>query len=137
MNRRPGPLPDPSVARSSGLPWAVLLCSLILSSGCTRLTIHQADGTVSSRTAFGVVNLETQPARQPQIVKIDGVGLAIVNGSAVVGYHSANMAILPTDDCRVVVWVDPDTSIESLKDLLAGDSRFCDVGPGASALASE
>lgn len=115
----------------------MLLGSLLLGAACTRVTIHQADGTVSSRTELGLVNLETRPATQPQIVEIDGFGVTTLNGAAVIGYHSSNMAILPIDDCRVVVWVDRDADQDRIEDLLAGDSRFCDVGPGAKTLASE
>lgn len=120
-----------------GFLWPMLLGSLLLGTACTRVTVHQADGTVSSRTAWGLVNLETRPATQPQIVKIDGFGVTTLNGAAVIGYHSTNMAILPIDDCRVVVWIGRNADPNRMTDLLAGDSRLCDVGPGAKTLASE
>ena len=77
--------------------WAVL-------SGCTQVTIIGADGEVTMENGIGIIKLETHPGRLPQIIRSTGFGIVTLNGGVTIGYHSSDIAILPTDDCRIVVW---------------------------------
>jgi len=110
------------------------LCLLALGAGgCTRVTVQGGDGAVRSQSGFGVIRLDTRPGAVPQIVDVEGFGVVSQNGGLTIGYVRSNYAILPTDDCRVVVWIDRDTPPPAFLDGLAakGDT-VCLAGPGVS-----
>ncbi|WPZ33110.1 hypothetical protein T8K17_17925 [Thalassobaculum sp. OXR-137] len=110
--------------------------TLIAATACAQVTIQSGDGSVSQATRFGIVSIETAPGRLPQIVELRGVGLIGQNGGITLGYLSSTMAVLPVDDCRIVVWIDPDTLLDGtlpapLRNLLATRPDVCAVGPAA------
>ena len=109
--------------------------ALFVGSACAQVTIHAGDGSVTQDTRFGVVSIEPRPGTTAQIVELRAFGLSGQNGGLTLGYLSSTMAVLPADDCRVVVWVEragaaPAAAVT--KELLGGRTDICTVGPGAN-----
>jgi hypothetical protein len=102
-----------------------------LSAGCTRIVVHEGDGAVRIEDEIGFVRLTTRPGRQPQIIRSEGLGIISRDGAMTIGYFSSDMAVLPRDDCRIVVWLEKDTVPELLDEILARGEPICPVGPGA------
>jgi len=105
--------------------------ALLVSAGCTRIVVHEGDGDVRIEDRFGVVRLTTQPGRQPQVIQTKGFGVNFRDGATTIGYFSSDMAVLPLEDCRIVVWLDEDTSLEILSEITARGEPVCAIGPGA------
>ncbi len=118
--------------------WAVFCLLLLAATGCTRVTVRSGDGEVHTENGFGIIRLDTRPGKLPQIVDLEGFGLVSQNGGLTLGYARSNHAILPTGDCRIVVWLDRDTPPPAFLDELAakGDT-VCLAGPGISKLGEE
>lgn len=106
----------------------------ILAAGCTRTVIYEADGNVRVENGFGVTRLTAQPGAQPQIIQSSGLGINAREGALSVGYFSASTAVLPTDDCHIVVWLDKNSSPTVIAELKALGDSVCPVGPGAQTL---
>lgn len=102
-----------------------------LSTGCTRIVVHEGDGKVRTENGIGIVRLTTQPGRQPQIIQSQGLGIIARDGATTIGYFSSDMAVLPRDDCRIVIWLEEDTVPELLDEIMARGEAICPVGPGA------
>lgn len=110
---------------------ALLTVALLGLAACAQVTIHAGDGSVYQATRFGILSITPQPGTTAQIVDLEGIGLVGQNGSMTLGYASSSTALLPMDDCRVVVWVEQATSAPTtLATLLDGRPEICDVGPG-------
>lgn len=109
--------------------WGIALLTGAL-LGCTQVTIHTGDGSVSQTTRLGILSITPQPGTTAQIVDLEGIGLVGQNGGMTLGYASSSTALLPMEDCRVVVWVEQATSAPTaLATLLDGRPEICDVGP--------
>lgn len=108
----------------------MVLC-LALAAGCTRIVVREGDGEVRIEDGIGIVRLTTLPGRQPQIIQSDGLGLMLRDGAMTIGYFSADMALLPPDDCRIVVWLDETVPPELLNEILVPGEPICPIGPGA------
>ena len=120
-------------ARYIGI-WLAIGIFPILVAGCTRTVIYQADGEVQVQNRFGVTHLMTQPGTLPQIIQTDGLGISSREGALSIGYFSAEVAVLPIDDCRIVVWLDKDATSTVREELKALGDSVCVVGPGAQKL---
>ena len=103
----------------------------VLSPGCTRIIVHEGDGSVRVESGIGIVRLTTQPGRQPQMIESDGIGIFIRDGAMSIGYFSSDLVMLPLNDCRIVVWVDENTPPELLEMIPAKGESICLIGPGA------
>lgn len=114
------------------------ICALLpIAGGCTQVTVHSGDGTVSERLRFGVISLAPVPRTTPQIVDLRGFGLFAQNGSMTLGYVSSSTAALPATDCRFVVWIDDVTAAPAqISALVDGRSDLCTVGPGTAPLST-
>lgn len=95
------------------------------------MIIHQADGEVQVRNAAGVIGLTTHPGTQPQMIQTTGFGAISRDGGLTIGYFNADAALLPTGDCRIVVWLDENQPHEVVDKLKALGDSLCSVGPGA------
>lgn len=116
---------------SPAMPAALALLAVL--SGCAQVTIRSGDGTVVESSRLGILSLETKPGTTAQLVDLRGVGVVSQNGGVTLGYLASRHALLPTTDCRIVIWVD-EGAVEqprALQDLLANRSDICAVGPGA------
>ena len=114
--------------------WGTALpaCALMGMTACAQVTIQACDGSVTQNTRFGFLSIEPRPGRTAQIIDLQGIGLIGHNGGLTLGYLAASTAVLPTGDCRVVIWIDDtETAPAALADLLGGTSDLCAVGPGA------
>lgn len=99
--------------------------------GCTSIAVNNADGTVRTENGVGIIHVNTDPGRLPQIINLEGFGFVTQNGAITLGYAKSNYAVLPSDDCRVVVWLDEHSaSNEMLEGLAAAGEDICLVGPG-------
>lgn len=101
---------------------------------CTQITVYSGDGTVASRSEFGIVRLDTEPGHLPQVVESRSFGLVLQGGGFTLGYRSDSVAIIPHDDCRLVVWIAADSSPDTVTGLAKDSDRLCLVGPGATQL---
>lgn len=113
---------------------STVLAMVLAAGGCTQVTVHAGDGTVSTHAALGVMQIDLGPGRRPQVVETAGLGLLVHDGGFTVGYRTSSVAMLPPDDCRLVVWVGADASPAALESLLADSDRLCLAGPGAGLL---
>lgn len=111
---------------------ACLLALLV--AGCTNTVIYEADGEVRVERGFGITRLTAQPGAQPQIIQSSGLGINSRDGALSIGYFSADTAVLPVDDCRIVVWLDNEPSPAALAQLKALGGSVCTLGPGAQTL---
>ncbi len=111
--------------------WLLAGVLAVVSAGCTRIVVHEGDGDVRIEDRFGIVRLTNQPGRQPQIIQTEGFGVISRDGSMTIGYFSSDMAVLPLNDCRIVVWLDEDTSLEMLSEITARGEQVCAIGSGA------
>lgn len=101
-------------------------------AGCTQIEIHQADGSVMVERDFGFANVSTVPGRLPQIVQSRGLGIRSGNGGVTIGWFDEETAILPPDDCRIVVWVREKLSADMVSALNSKENPVCFVGPGST-----
>lgn len=110
------------------------ICALLpIAGGCTQVTVHSGDGTVSERLRFGVISLAPVPRTTPQIVDLRGFGLYAENGRVTLGYVSSSTAALPATDCRLVLWIEDGTTAPAeIAALLDGTPDLCAVGPGTA-----
>ena len=108
-----------------GGKWVVRVALCAVVSGCTQITVIGADGEVTTEIGFGIAKIETDPGRLPQIVRSTGFGIISRDGGVTIGYHSAEIAILPTDDCRIVVWLEEGQSPETLKQITEQNEDVC------------
>ena len=109
----------------------MIMVSAAISPGCTRLVVHEGDGDVRIESGIGIVQLESEPGRQPQIIQSEGLGVMLRDGGITFGYFSSDIALLPIDDCRIVVWLDENTSPELLLKVSEIGDSVCSLGPGA------
>lgn len=42
-----------------------------------------------------------------------------------IGYHASDIALLPSDDCRIVVWLEEGQSLEAIQDIVAENDDIC------------
>jgi hypothetical protein len=103
----------------------------VLSPGCTRIIVHEGDGNVRVDSGIGIIRLTTQPGRQPQMIQAEGMGIFIRDDAMSIGYFSSDLVMLPLNDCRIVVWVDENTTPELLEIISAQGESICLIGPGA------
>ena len=103
----------------------------LLAAGCTQITVHEADGQVRFEERLGFVQLHTQPGRAPQIIQARGLGVITHEDDVTIGYYDSDLTVLPTDDCRIIAWIDNDTSLEAIKEITALGDTVCLTGPGA------
>ena len=108
-----------------GRKWSVLMALWTVFSGCTQVTVVGADGEVTTDYGIGIIKLETHPNRRPQIIRSTGIGIISRDGGVTIGYHASDIAILPTDDCRIVVWLEEGQSPEILKQIAAQNDDVC------------
>ena len=57
--------------------------------------------------------------------------IAARDGAMSIGYFSSDLVMLPPNDCRIVVWVDENTTPELLEMISAQGESICMIGPGA------
>ena len=113
-------------------PFLLLVGMLaVLSPGCARIVVHEGDGNVRVDSGIGIVRLTTQPGRQPQMIESEGMGILFRDGAMSIGYFSPDLVMLPPNDCRIVVWVDENTTPELLEMISAQGESICMIGPGA------
>ena len=103
----------------------------LLAAACTQVVVHESDGKVRVENGIGIVQLTTYPGRQPQVIQSQGLGLTVRDGAVTLGYFSADMAVLPIDDCRIVIWFDEDASPQSISAMIGEADGICTLGPGA------
>lgn len=75
--------------------------------GCSSLTVLAGDGSVTVERRFGFLNVTPVPGRTPLVLRSTALGLQSGPFGQVVGYSSAEVTMLPPDDCRIVVIVEP------------------------------
>ncbi len=80
---------------------------------------------------FGITWVTARPGRGPQIVQSSGLGIGAYDGSLSIGYFDLDAAVLPLDDCRIVVWLEANPSAAALAQLDALGGQVCTLGPGA------
>lgn len=112
------------MAKCSG-KWFLLMALWPVLLGCTQVTVVGADGEVTMENGVGIIKLETHPNRRPQIIRSTGFGIISSNGGVTIGYHTSDIAILPTDDCRIVVWLEEGQSLEILEQITAQSDDVC------------
>lgn len=114
------------------------VCALLpIAAGCTQVTVHSGDGTVSERLRFGAISLALIPRTTPQIVDLRGFGLHAQNGRVTLGYVASSTAALPATDCRLVLWIDDGAAaLAEIAALLDGTPDLCAVGPGTAPLST-
>lgn len=110
---------------------AVAAAAALLAGACTQANIYQADGTVEVVNGFGVMRVSPQPGTKPQVVETKGVGIVAGQDSVKVGYFKSEVAALPLDDCRIVVWMNEQSSKELAAEIRRLGAGVCTVGPGA------
>lgn len=115
----------------NALPVGALPAGALLALvGCTQVTVHAGDGSVSEAIRFGIVSVRPHPGTTAQIVDLQGVGLVAQNGGLTLGYLSSSVALLPADDCRVVIWNEPGQAPPAaLTRLLEDPAALCPQGP--------
>lgn len=108
---------------------AVVGLAASLAAGCTNVTIYEGDGSIRTEQGVGQVDVQADPQGQPQVIEVETFGLGLFNGEMTLGYRSSRLAILPLEDCRIVVWVDETTSTDAVRELVdqMGDDA-CIVG---------
>ncbi len=112
------------MAKCSG-KWFLLMALWPVLLGCTQVTVVGADGEVTMENGVGIIKLETHPNRRPQIIRSTGFGIISSNGGVTIGYHTSDIVILPTDDCRIVVWLEEGQSLEILEQITAQSDDVC------------
>lgn len=116
--------------REAGLPRqtitaGALVLVLLAAAGCTSITIHDATGETKVRSHFGIVQLEPAAEGHGRVVDVESIGIALAEKDFVLGYHSASYAQLPTDDCRVVAWIENAEGLAALEKQAAAMPGLC------------
>ena len=94
-------------------------------SACTQVKVYDADGNTKVKYGFGIVKIILDPVEAPQILSVQGLGLTNSPQGTALGYHSMDLAALPENDCRLVIWVDKNTDFERWADLLSNMEDAC------------
>jgi uncharacterized protein YceK len=121
MQRREAGLPRQTITAGA------LVLVLLTAAGCTSITIHDATGETKVSSHFGIVQIEPAAEGQGQgrVVEIESIGIALAETDFVLGYHSASYAQLPTDDCRVVAWIENAEGLAALEKQAAAMPGLC------------
>ncbi|WP_422021652.1 hypothetical protein [Pyruvatibacter mobilis] len=101
----------------------VLVVAAHMAASCTTVTIHDSAGGTRVSSHFGIVDIAPAAEGQGRVVEVESIGMAFAEKDFVLGYHAASYAQLPTDDCRVIAW------IENADDLAALEQQAADL-PG-------
>ncbi|MDX1423413.1 MAG: hypothetical protein R3322_09755 [Kiloniellales bacterium] len=117
-----------------GGKWPGLMALSAVLLGCTQITVVGADGEVTTENGVGIVKLEAHPNRQPQIIRSTGFGIVSHDGRLTIGYHASDIALLPSDDCRIVVWLEEGQSLEAIQDIVAENDDICVIDNGRTNL---
>ncbi len=121
-----------SITASSAVSLAmVVLC------GCTQISVHEGDGTVTQERSFGAVILKAEPGTQPILFQAKGLGVVTAGNRVTLGYVNADYALLPVGDCRIVIWIDKDMKVQALDAVRDLGDRVCLAGPGAAEISNK
>jgi hypothetical protein len=102
-------------------------------ASCAVVTIHATsrdDVEVAAR--FGVVSVQLRPGSGPVLVESTSFGASNSFDGFSVGYRSANLAAMPSNSCRIVLWIRSTDDVKQLNALLGGSTDVC-VAPAARA----
>jgi len=81
---------------------AVALLGLTGLLGCTTVTVHAGDGTVTVDRSFGFLTLRPQPGQTPMVLRSTALGWQSGPMGHSVGYHRASLTLLPPG-CHLVL----------------------------------
>lgn len=101
---------------------------LVALAGCAEVSVHQADGTVTVERHFGVVAVQVEPGERSQLIETTGFGVIGSDRQVVLGYHAGQWAMLGSDDCRVVFWIEDEGQLREAQALLADRDDYCTLG---------
>ena len=104
------------------------LCMVVWLGACTRIVIQDPGDAVRVTDHFGFAAITFAEAEQPVLLDADGTGLITVSGQVVLGHHRINAAILPVEDCRIVVWLTSPEDAAALRQLIGDPGSICTIG---------
>ena len=103
----------------------VLLPLIVLFlAGCAVVKIQQSDGEVLVERSVGFVSVHVSPGKNPIISESTTIGLAHRDRGFSVGYFQESLAAFP-DSCHLILWVENEQQIETLKDLVGDLDHLC------------
>ncbi|MEO1083979.1 MAG: hypothetical protein AAFY88_07035 [Acidobacteriota bacterium] len=97
--------------------------------GCTVVEISAGEGAVEVERHFGALSFDW-PENEATVVRIRTFGAGPTLTGFALGYAAADAAIL-NRDCRVVLWLEPETDLDDVRAAVRGIPDVCIAGPGA------
>ncbi len=105
--------------------YRLILVSLLGTAGCTVVHLKNADG--SSQTRFSLLSpviVISTSTDAPRFVTASGIGIGIIDGNYALGLFTSSVALL-NSECRVVLFVAPNSSSIRLAHLVKGMHEIC------------
>ena len=106
---------------------ALLIWFCASTSACTSISITSPDGGVVVDRRFGFASVSVAPDEQPILIETRALGVLKAPAGFSAGYVTENLAVLPKDDCRLIIWMDSETSTYMWEESLANIDEICQI----------
>lgn len=123
--------------RLAALAWQMLralmaVVACLSLANCASVTVQGDDGTVTVKNHYGVLAIDVEGQETSRLISVNGFGVAMTGRELAIGYYRVEQARLGPD-CRLVLWVQTDAQLTTLRDLIGTRRDICALqGVGGS-----